>query len=337
MRDPSQAPLADSHGRKVNYLRLSVTDRCNLRCIYCAPENPQFIPHDDVLRYEEMAKLISMSRRLGVEKVRLTGGEPLVRKGFTDFVRTVLDLDPELDLRITTNGTLLPRHAEELYAAGIRNVNVSLDTLDRDAFSRITGRDLLPSVLEGIDLCMDLGMRVKINAVAMPTLNREQMPAFLEYIRKRPIDLRFIERMPVGSADRMGREPLWPAADILAEAARFVELSPVSVSRPTSGPARIHTIAGHAGRLGIIAAVSQHFCKTCNRLRITSDGNLRTCLYSDKQYRLRGILRHEKLGLDQAVKVMRLAGAAKPQGHLLLAAREGEEAVCRTAMHSIGG
>ncbi|MBG0775354.1 MAG: GTP 3',8-cyclase MoaA [Desulfovibrionaceae bacterium] len=330
----------DAHGRTVSYVRVSVTDRCNLRCQYCVCDNPTFTPHEDILRYEEIAALIARLRAVGVEKVRLTGGEPFVRKGFAAFVERLLAADPGLDLRITTNATLLEPHVERLAAAGVRRINISLDTLDRAAFARVTGRDLLDHVLRAVEACLGAGIRVKINAVAMRDVNLGRMADFLHFIRTRPVDMRFIELMPVGHGAQEGR---WCSGEEILEAAReHAELTPVPRARAaTTGPATLYDLRGHAGRLGVITPVSSHFCATCNRLRITSDGRLRTCLFSDRTYRLRPILRHPHLGLEQVVRVVRLAGASKPIGFNLLqqAFRDhgGDHGVCTTGMSSIGG
>ncbi|BDQ34956.1 GTP 3',8-cyclase MoaA [Pseudodesulfovibrio portus] len=333
------APLEDSHGRAVSYMRISVTDRCNLRCTYCAGEGMEFIPHPDILRYEEIMDLISMSRNLGVQKVRFTGGEPFVRKGFADFMVAAAGRFPEIDMCVTTNATLIGEHVEGLARAGIRRVNISLDTMDRSKYERITGRDQFLTVRENIDRCLDAGMALKVNAVAMKGVNDDEMGDFVEFAARRALDFRFIEFMPVGLETGWDDSLVWTADDILAEAGKYANLSPVTgEGQRRRGPARMYDIEGGKGRIGLITPYTNHFCATCNRLRITSDGMLRTCLFSDKVYRLRPALRHPRLNVDAVERIIRAAGRSKPIGHELLERMSaGQEGVCSTRMASIGG
>jgi cyclic pyranopterin phosphate synthase len=330
--------LADRRGRRISYLRISVTDRCNLRCRYCTGGVKQFIPHDDILRYEELHGIIATALDLGVAKVRLTGGEPFMRLGFADFVKEILVRNPGVDLRITTNGTLVGPHLEDLYQAGLRRLNISLDTLDRERFADITGRDLFPEVHQAIGRALDLGYNVKINAVGMKGVNDDELPAFLDLARRHPIDVRYIEFMPMGGCGRWGADAVWSSEEILSRARNLAPLEEIQVDSPTRGPARIFRIRGGQGRLGLISPLSGHICSICNRLRLTSDGRLRTCLFSDKEYRLRPILRHPRLGLARAAEVVRRATLDKPLGEeLLRARRERDELVCSKGMLSIGG
>lgn len=331
-------PLKDTHGRQVRYLRLSVTDRCNLRCKYCVREVPSFISHPDILRYEEMRALIEQFRLLGVRKVRLTGGEPFVRKGFVDFIESLMDRYSDLDLRITTNATLLEPYIGRLAQAGIRRLNISLDTLEPEQFAQITGRNMFTRVRRVIDRCLEHEIAIKINAVAMHDVTLGQIPGFLEFIRQRPVDVRFIELMPIGGTENGIQNTFLPVPRILAELKKHVSLVPLATNPSlTSGPAKVYEVAGCLGRIGVITPMSSHSCATCNRVRITSDGQLRTCLYSDKTYRLRGILRHPQLGIDKVMEVIRLAGRSKPEGYKLLQKLSEGSSVCRTAMTSIGG
>ncbi|WP_338669600.1 GTP 3',8-cyclase MoaA [Pseudodesulfovibrio methanolicus] len=331
--------LEDKHGREVSYMRISVTDRCNLRCTYCAGEGMEFIPHPDILRYEEIEELIAMARNLGVQKIRFTGGEPFVRKGFADFMIKAAQRFTDMDLCVTTNATLIGPDVERLAAAGIRRVNISLDTLDPEKFVTITGRDHFAVVRENIDRCLAAGMTLKINAVAMKNVNDDELGDFIEFARTHPVDFRFIEFMPVGTETGWDDSRVWTAAEILSEARAFAELVPVTRSgERRHGPARMYEIKGGQGRIGLISPYTDHFCSTCNRLRITSDGNLRTCLFSDKVYRLRPALRHPALGMDQVEKIIRLAGKNKPIGNeLLRRMRASDHGVCKTRMASIGG
>lgn len=331
--------LEDVHGRAVSYMRISVTDRCNLRCTYCAGEGMEFIPHPDILRYEEILELMAMARHLGVHKVRFTGGEPFVRKGFGDFMIEAAGRFKNLDLCVTTNATLIGPDVERLAAAGIRRVNISLDTLNREKFKTITGRDHYDTVRENIDRCLAAGMRLKINAVAMHGVNDDELPAFVEFARTRPVDFRFIEFMPVGLETGWEDQRVWTADEILSEANKLAELVPVTgAGERRHGPARMYDIKDGLGRIGLISPYTNHFCSTCNRLRITSDGNLRTCLFSDRVYRLRPALRHPRLGMEHVERIIRLAGRSKPIGNeLLKRMRASDHGVCKTRMASIGG
>jgi cyclic pyranopterin phosphate synthase len=295
----------------------------------------QVLPHQDVLRYEELLELMGLAQGLGIGKVRLTGGEPFARRDFMEFVETARTRFPQLSLRLTSNGTLLAPFAPRLAAAGVDRVNISLDTLDPATFLRITGQDLLPAVLRGMHACLDAGIRVKLNAVALRGVNDGELAGFLDLARRLPVDVRLIEFMPMGGA-HWAPEQVWSAADILAQARTLAELAPLPRDAADAGPAQMFAIAGGAGRFGLITPLSNHFCGACNRLRITSAGVLRTCLFSDRTYRLRPALRHPRLGLAAVERILRLALARKPLGADLLAARR-QNGVCATAMASIGG
>ncbi|WP_419785292.1 GTP 3',8-cyclase MoaA [Pseudodesulfovibrio sp.] len=329
--------LEDSHGRKASYMRVSVTDRCNLRCVYCAGAG-DFIPHPNILRYEEILELMDMAQRMSIEKIRFTGGEPFVRKGFGDFLVKAAGRFPDLELCVTTNATLLGDQVERLAAAGVRRINISLDTMDPEKFARITGRDLFSRVRESIDRCLATDVCLKVNAVAMKGVNDDEVSAFVELARTHPMDVRFIEFMPVGLENGWKDSAVWKADDILKQVGQFADITPVDTTCiRTRGPARMYAIEGGLGRIGVISAYSNHFCDTCNRLRLTSDGKLRTCLFSDKVYRLRPALRHPKLGIEAVERIIRKAGRHKPIGHELLERTPKDHGVCRTRMASIGG
>jgi GTP 3',8-cyclase len=279
---------------------------------------------------------MGLGLKLGIGKVRLTGGEPFARRGFMEFVEAARLRFPELDLRLTTNATLLAPFAPRLSAAGVARINISLDTLDPATFARVTGQDLYHEVRRGIDASLAAGLRVKLNAVAMRGVNDGELAGFLELARSLPIDVRFIEYMPMGGSE-WRPEQVWRATDILSEARTLAELTPIERGSGGSGPAQMFAIKGGAGRFGLITPLSNHFCGSCNRLRITSGGVLRTCLFSDRVYRLRGALRHPKLGLGAVERILRLASQAKPLGFELLAARRAGQGVCGTAMSAIGG
>ncbi|WP_291441184.1 GTP 3',8-cyclase MoaA [Desulfovibrio sp.] len=330
-------PLVDGHGRVVRYLRLSVTDRCNLRCMYCCSNARQTcIPHPQVLRYEEMARMVGIMARLGVTKVRLTGGEPFARKGCDGFLHMLHSRFPDMDLRLTTNGTLLEPHIPLLRQVGVKVVNLSLDSFDRETFAKVTGRDMQPAVLSALDRLLSAGIRVKVNAVAMRGVNDGQMDDFVHAVQTMPIDLRFIEFMPMGSGTLWNAGTFWSAADIRTEAERRVRLVPEKEDKAEAGPARMFRVEGGKGRLGFITAVSCHFCGSCNRLRLTSDGHLRTCLFDDREYALRSLLRDPAMTDADIEQVIRKACTEKPVGAELLANRSGDEVAARQ-MVGIGG
>ncbi len=327
----------DRHGRTVSYLRLSITDRCNLRCRYCGwGKDTEYIPHDSILTYEELLQLIGLAQRLGVSKVRLTGGEPMVRRGFMDFLGRAYSEHPDVDFRLTTNGTLLEGKVPALKAMGMQRINLSLDTLRRDVFQKLVGVDAFESVRNALDECLEHGLRVKLNVVALKGINEADIPGFMKLATEAPIDIRFIEFMPIGEATAWEERSYWPMKSILEHIERHVTLEPLSTHERTGGPARMYAIKGGKGRIGMISALSDHFCLTCNRLRVTSNGKLRTCLFSDKEYRLRAILRHPKLGIEQVARVIERAYQRKPIGAELLAAMARKQ-VAGSGMSRIGG
>ncbi len=335
--------LVDSFGRVVRYLRVSVTDRCNLRCRYCRDDAVPFIPHRDILRFEEIETILAEAAALGVRKLRFTGGEPFARKGFPDFLGRVRRRFPDMDLRLTSNGTLLGNATDRLREFGVA-VNLSLDSLNRERFAAITGRDLLPVVLRNLHKMLESGIALKINAVALRGVNDDDVPALAALAMDHPLDVRFIEFMPVGEGEFWSENLLQPAANILAAARRHWELLPVCPETdPTRlqndpGPARLWRLRDRQGRLsvgrfGIISSVTQCFCRSCNRLRLTAEGNLRACLYDDREYPVRDLLRTE--GPEAVRRVLSEAVDRKPLGSELLAARRGP--VARRRMSSLGG
>lgn len=329
--------LKDSFGREVHYLRLSVTDRCNLRCRYCRVDN-SFIPHERVMRYEEMEKMVALLTPLGVSKVRLTGGEPFVRKGFPEFLTRLRAAHPDLDLRLTTNGVMLAPYAALLKELGVR-VNLSLDSLRPERFAAVTGRDLLPRVMESLDALQKHGVQLKINAVAMRGLNDDELPDFLRLAAERGLDMRFIEFMPMGEGTLWSDATYWSAQDILKTARELVDLGPAVSNAALDGPATMYAIRGTAGRFGLITPLSCHFCAACNRLRLTSDGRLRTCLFDDREYPILPLLRRaglpEERRMELVRRVVERAVLRKPIGAEILARRRNE--VAKRTMTSIGG
>lgn len=334
----TKAPAThDRYGRTVSYMRLSVTDRCNLRCFYCRSEELRdFIPHEDILTYEEMIGLIKIGQELGIEKLRLTGGEPLLRRDFLAFLGMIKEECPGLDTRLTTNGVLLKGKAAALKHLGVTHVNISLDTLDPDKFNRITGRDSHSRVLAAIDECLHYGLSVKINVVAMKGVNDDELRSFLGFAMKNPVDVRFIEFMPIGGKTCWRPDTVWTASDIINELALTAKLKPAEEVERNKGPAVMYALHGGRGRIGFISPMSDHFCDTCNRLRITADGRLRTCLFSDRETSLRPLIRDPEKGFAAALEAIRAEIANKPKGHELLK-RIQNGSVCNKVMSSIGG
>ena len=285
-------PLLDTFGRLHDNLRISVTDRCNVRCFYCMPEEGvKYMPREEILSFEEIERFVRIAVSQGVTKLRLTGGEPLVRRDLPVLVRKLAAIPGVRDLALTTNGVLLTRDAEALYDAGLRRLNVHLDTLDRERFLRITRRDDLDKVLEGIELCRRLGFRLKINAVAVKNLVEADVVPLALYGRERGIEIRYIEFMPLDAQGIWDRSRVLFAADIIetlsCEIAPLVEIP----DRDPRAPATEYSFADGIGRIGFIASVSRPFCLNCNRVRLTSDGKLRYCLFAIEETDVRGLLR----------------------------------------------
>ncbi|RSK37455.1 GTP 3',8-cyclase MoaA [Hymenobacter metallilatus] len=283
--------LFDNHGRPLEYLRLAVTDRCNLRCFYCMPEEGiKYLPKQELLTYEEMERLVAVLAGLGVRKVRLTGGEPFVRRDLVPFMDRLSQISGIEELTMTTNGVLTAPHVPELARMGVKAVNLSLDTLDRARFASITRRDELPRVLDTLYALLAAGIRVKINAVVMDGQNTQDLLPLAELTRDLPVDVRFIEEMPFNGGSHAAAVLPWNHHRIREHLAlNLGELTPVPAR---SGDTASHyTVAGHQGRLGIIAAYSRTFCGTCNRIRLTAEGGLKTCLYDQGVLDIRALLR----------------------------------------------
>jgi cyclic pyranopterin phosphate synthase len=271
------------NGRTVDYLRLSVTDRCNFRCTYCMPpEGVDFRPHEDILSYEDIVFFVELAVRMGISKVRLTGGEPLVRRGLPDLVAQLSALQGVDDISLTTNGVLLPRFAAALKDAGLRRVNISIDSLDPERFRSLTRGGSLEKALAGVEAAFENELEpVKVNAVMLPELVGE-VAAFAALTRARPLHVRFIEWMPVGGCGPQGAGDSLAKDQLMRAFAEIGELVPVA-SPGGSGPARYFRLPGHLGTIGFISSMSDHFCADCNRLRITADGRLKSCLFSDDE------------------------------------------------------
>jgi len=285
--------LIDTFGRIHDNLRVSVTDRCNIRCFYCMPETDvKFERREDLLSFEEIERFVSIAARLGVRKVRLTGGEPLVRKNISTLVRKLIAIEGIEDLALTTNGVLLAQQAEELYDAGLRRINVHLDTLDRARFKQITRRDDLDRVIEGIETCRRLGYGpIKINVVAVKNLMEPDIVPLARFGRERGIEIRYIEFMPLDSQGLWERGRVLLADDIIGMLEREIgPLEEIPDGDPRA-PATEYRFTDGIGRVGFIASVSRPFCLNCNRLRITADGHLRYCLFAIEETDMRALIR----------------------------------------------
>lgn len=329
--------LVDLFSRSISYLRVSLTDQCNLRCIYCTPrEIGEKLPCHELLSYEELLRVIKLAVELGIRKVRLTGGEPLVRKNIVSFIRQLAAIPGLTDIRLTTNGVMLTKYAGDLFAAGIRKLNISLDTLQRERFARITGADLFDQVWQGINLVQSMGFSpVKLNMVALRGINDDELVDFARLSLTQALQIRFIEFMPIGDATIWGKERYISSEEIMERISVVGELIPAQTAR-MDGPARIYRFgtAGQAkGSVGFISPISHKFCDQCNRLRLTSEGRLRSCLLSDKETDLKKILRSG--GSDDDVKRALVQTILdKPKSHNLL---EKEGASCHGRMSRIGG
>jgi len=282
--------VEDRFGHRISYLRVSVTDRCNERCAYCMPQDLQeWLPRGEILSYEEMLRLIRIAADLGVAKVRITGGEPLTRRGIVDFIRQIPKIPGIRDLGVSTNGTLLAREispglttASALRAAGVRSLNISLDTLDRHLYAQITGRDFLPLVLQGIEASVAAGFeQIKLNNVLMRDRNEDQLIPLIDFAASRRLIVRFIEMMPVSTTEVLSDRNFLPVPEAKrAIEAHYGNLIPESTFH-TNGPAIYYQIPGREQRIGFIGAMTNlHFCESCNKLRLTCDGKLRPCLGS---------------------------------------------------------
>lgn len=276
---------------EINYLRLSITDRCNLRCFYCTYwQDWEKLAAAEILRYEELLRVAGVAARLGIRKVRITGGEPLLRRGLPEFIRSLRQIPGIDEICLTTNGTLLADLAPTLHEAGLRHLNVSLDTLKPQRYARITGRDNLGEVLRGLDRAAALGLHpVKINCVVLKGINEDELPDLALLARNRPFQVRFIELMPTASPTEWPRHFL-PVAEMRQRLLSLGEMTGVAAGA-TAGPARLFKISGFAGELGFISPMSEHHCGSCNRLRLTAQGRLRPCLLADAELDVKQALR----------------------------------------------
>ena len=307
------APLIDAFNRRITYLRLSVTDRCDLRCTYCMPERMQFLPRNEVLSLEELHELALGFIARGITKIRLTGGEPLVRRDMIELVRALgRKLGDGLEeLTLTTNGTRLAEFADDLARAGVKRVNVSLDTLDPALFERISRRDRLNKVLTGLAAAREAGLKVKLNTVALKGINEGEIPSLIEWAHGHGHEVTLIEVMPLGEIDEDRTDHYLPLTSVREELDRRWTLTPSDAR--TGGPARYWRVGASRTRLGLISPLTANFCDGCNRVRLTTEGRLYACLGHDDQVDLKAALRKDgPAGLDRAIDE---ALAIKPARH----------------------
>ena len=325
--------LIDKYDRHLNYLRISITDRCNLKCMYCMP--PGFIPrlsHNEILRYEEIIRIIKVGIFLGISKVRITGGEPLIRKGVYDFLEQLSRMDGLRDIALTTNGVSLKDNIEKVKTAGIKRINISIDTLSRKKYKQITGYDRFDQVWEGIELAHKNGFDpIKLNMVALSGVNDDELADFARLSLSYPFHIRFIEYMPIGKS-RMNSSPLLLVPEIKKRISTVGKLIPVKNSI-NDGPAERYKFEGAKGEIGFIGALSHHFCNRCNRLRLTASGQLRPCLLSDHYEDLKSPIRNG-CSDEELAEIFLAALQHKPSDHNLSISNQTEVS---GQMSSIGG
>ena len=330
-------PLVDPFARQIRYLRVSVTDRCDFRCTYCMSEHMTFLPKKELLTLEELDRLCSAFVRMGVEKLRVTGGEPLVRRDILTFFRSMsrhLETGALSELTLTTNGSQLARHAADLAACGVRRVNVSLDTLEPEKFARITRWGRLPQVLKGIEAARAAGLRVKINTVALKGTNDDELFGLVEWAAAEGHDLTFIEVMPMGEIEADRLDQYWPLTDLRRRLAEHYVLT--DLPERTGGPARYVRLEETGQKIGFITPLSHNFCESCNRVRLTCTGELHTCLGQEGHSDLRAPLRAspDDAPLEEAI---RAAIALKPRGHDFDYSRQRVEGRISRHMSHTGG
>ena len=317
--------MKDGQGRQIDYLRISLTDRCNLRCIYCMPEHGvKSIPHESILTLEEVHKAIECASQLGIKHIRLTGGEPTVRKGLLSLIERTAQTPGIESVALTTNAILLPNMAADLKAAGLSRVNISLDTLDAEQYRFITRRGNLDDALKGVEAALSSGLSpVKLNTVVVRSLNQDLL-SFARLTIDAPLHVRFIEYMPIGSGEDCGGcgwglDDVVPAKEIIetinmqAQSIGLGSLQPTTATPDGWGPAQYYRLPDAQGTVGVISAISNHFCASCNRLRLTADGKIKPCLFSDTEYDIRSALR--KGDKEEVLSVFEAALSHKPSGH----------------------
>ena len=309
--------LIDPFQRAVNYLRVSVTDRCDFRCVYCMSENMTFLPKRDLLTLEELDRMCSTFVGLGVRKLRITGGEPLVRRGIIGFFNAMarhLETGALDELTLTTNGSQLDRFADDLAAAGVKRINVSLDTIDTDKFAKVTRWGRLHQVLKGIDAAQNAGMRIKINAVALKGFNEDELFTLAEWCASRDMDMTWIEVMPMGDMGELNRiGQYWALSDVRAQLGERYTLT--DLPENTGGPARYVRLEETGQKIGFITPLTHNFCESCNRVRLTCTGELFMCLGQEDRADLRAALRDNPESDEPLIAAIHRAISLKPKGH----------------------
>ncbi|MCH9726331.1 MAG: GTP 3',8-cyclase MoaA [Planctomycetes bacterium] len=330
-----QNHLIDSFGRVHNNLRISVTDRCNIRCFYCMPsENVQFVQRSKIMSFEEIVKFVRLVVPMGVNKIRLTGGEPLVRKDIPELVKMISEIPGIKDIGITTNGILLPQYAQQLYDAGLRRINISLDALNAKKFQQITRRDEYAKVMQGIQSAHDAGFKpIKINAVSIRNLTEEEIIPFGRLARETGAEIRFIEFMPLDADNQWEREKVLFAHEIQEILSQGIMPLVPEKQTDKSAPASNFVFEDGVGRIGFIASISNPFCMSCNRFRLTADGKLRNCLFSLEETDIRELFRANTPD-EQILEAVRNSIASKKEGHEINTARFIQP---DRPMYSIGG
>ncbi|MBX5475788.1 MAG: GTP 3',8-cyclase MoaA [Clostridia bacterium] len=287
---PTRGPLIDQFGRVVRKLRVSLTDRCNFRCVYCMPEDAEFMPRDELLTFDEIERVVRICASMGVDTIRLTGGEPLLRPGVAEITARLKRVPGIRKVSMTTNGYMLPHLAHDLKRAGLDGINISLDTLDRERFKRIARRDYIDHVHAGLRAAEEAGLRpIKINCVVMRGINDDEVPDFLRWAREFPYVVRFIEFMPLDGDNIWQKRLVFPMAEILERAREVAPFEEVAADK--ASPARTFRFLDGKGEFGVIASVTAPFCAHCDRIRLTQDGKIRNCLFAVEETDLRELLR----------------------------------------------
>lgn len=329
---PETRKLIDQYGRLAHRLRISITDRCGFRCVYCMPENVTWMPRQELLSYEEFARLTRILVAFGIDRVRITGGEPLARRDVAVLVGRLAAVAGIREVNLTTNAQALDRFARPLWDAGLRRLNVSLDSLDRERFRAIARRDALEDVLRGIAVAEQVGFRpIKVNMVVMRGVNHDEVPKFAELARTRGWDVRFIEFMPLDGDQNWNRDKVYTAAEIEAAVQQVAGLAPRD--NDPADPAREYGFVDGVGQIGIIASITRPFCQTCDRLRLTADGKFRTCLFATEELDLKTPMR-AGAGDDELARLIIDAVWHKKPGHLI---NQKEFVQPARFMHAIGG
>ncbi len=331
--------LIDPFNRSINYLRVSVTDRCDFRCVYCMSENMTFLPKKELLTLEELDRLCTIFINQGIQKLRITGGEPLVRRGIMDFFQSIsrhLTSGALKELTLTTNGSQLERFAEKLVDCGVKRINVSLDTIDPDRFAKVTRWGRLPQVLRGIEAAQAAGLRVKINSVALKNVNQDELFTLTKWCADKDMDLTFIEVMPMGDIGNENRlDQYWSLKDLEQEISKKFTI--INLKENTGGPARYIKLKETNQKIGLITPLSHNFCESCNRVRLTCTGQLHQCLGQEDEADMRAVLRNSPNSDLPVIQAIHRAIALKPKGHDFDYSREKVTGSISRHMNHTGG